>query len=182
MGQRAILMKDPPTERKRWIPADSEFGWVLLGVAGAAFFLAGLTDLTLAWIPLHLGNAEWEFGTISRSLDSLPLPLLGISLVLASGVARGSRGWVRTGVVILGLLAVWVVVSAILYALDIPLALRAVQQQPQVLAGLHKSITRTVLQAVLYAGAASVLTWQGWKRLRAGNSGVKRVQTQGGEQ
>ena len=165
---RPILINEPPTEPKRTQAPD--FGWFLLGVAGAAFFLSGAADILLAWIPLHLGNAEWEFGTVSRSLDSLPLPLLGDSLVLAAGVARGNRAWSWTAVGVLAFMATFVVVAAVFYALDVPLALRAVAQ-PQVLLGLKKSVFRTGLQAVLYAASSAVLVWLGVKKLRKVSSG-----------
>ena len=167
----AILINEPQTGPKRPAPTP-DFGWFLLGVAGLAFFLAGLADIGLAWLPLRVGNAEWEFGTVSRSLDSLPLPLLGISLVLAAGVARGKRFWSWAAVVVLALFAVFVVVAGVLYGLDVPLALRAVKD-PVILGGLKKSIFRTGVQAVLYAVATVVLAWAGMARIRMASSSAK---------
>jgi len=182
MDGPTILINEPQRGPKRPAPTPApDFGWTLLGVAGLAFFLAGLADISLAWIPLHVGNAEWEFGVVSRSLDSLPLPLLGISLVLAAGVARGKKFWSWAAVAVLALLALFVVIAAVLYVLDVPLALRSVQQ-PQVLAGLKKSIFRTGLQAVLYAVATGVLVWMGVNRIRKASSGSQQFLTEGGGQ
>ena len=164
----SIIIKEPKGTKRPAVPVP-EFGWLLLGVAGVAFFLAGAADIVLAWVPLRLGNAEWEFGTVSRSLDSLPLPLLGIALVLAAGVARGKRGWSVSAVVVLTLLALFVVIAGVLYGLDVPIAVQAVKQ-PLVLEGLKKSIFRTVLQAVLYAGATATLAWLGINRIRKASS------------
>lgn len=165
MGQRAILINEPPPlEPKRLGPA-SEFGWYLLGVAGWVFLLAGVADVGLAWIPLRLGNPEWEFGTITRSLEALPVPFLGAALILAAGVARGRVWWGRLGVGVLAALALWVVFSGVLYGLNVPLALRSVKQ-PEALYGLKKAVFRTSLQVVLYAVTASLMVWLGARTLR----------------
>lgn len=163
MDGHSILINEPSGVPKRVVAAEPDLGWYLLGWAGWVFLVAGLADITLAWIPLRLGNAEWEFGTITRSFDALPLPFLGSALIMGAGIARGRLWWGRVGVVVLTLLALWVLVSAVLYALNLPLALRSVQQ-PLVLIGLKKAILRTGLQIVLYAFAASGMAWLGSKQ------------------
>src|SRR5713101_1853501 len=140
MGSKPILINEPPVREKR--PASSpSLGWYLLGWAGWVFLLAGLADIALAWIPFNLGNAQWEFGTITSSLQSLPLPFLGAALILAAGVARSRVWWARIGVLVLVLLALWVIFCGVVYALNVPLALRSVKQ-PEVLFGLKKAVFR----------------------------------------
>jgi len=165
MEPGTILRKEPSSSPKRIAPVP-ELGWYLLGWAGWVFLLAGLVDIGLAWVPFHLGNPEWEFGTITQSLQSLPVPFLGAALIIAAGMARGRLWWGRLGVIVLALLALWVVVSGVLYALNIPLALRAVKQ-PQILFGLKKAIFRTALQVGLYTVAASGMVWLGVRALKA---------------
>ena len=165
MDAKAIMMKKPRGGPERQTEPAPILGWYLLGWAGWVFLLAGLVDIGLAWIPLHLGSAEWEFGTITQSLQALPLPFMGCTLILAAGIARGRIWWARVGVIILALLALWVLVSGVLYGLNVPLALRSVKQ-PEILFGLKKAIFRTALQVGLYVVTASAMAWLGAKTLR----------------
>lgn len=158
-----ILVNEPVRSPRKDLPAEPDFGWILLGWAGWVFLLAGLMDIGLAWIPLRLGNPEWEFGTITRSFDSVPVPFLGSALIMASGLARGRVWWGKVGVVVLWLLTLWVLVSGVLYALNVPLALRAVKE-PVVAMGLKKAILRTSLQILFYAVATAGMGWIGAKR------------------
>jgi hypothetical protein len=158
---RDVLVKEPAVAKRRIAP-DSNVGWNLLGWAGWAFLAIGLLDVGLAWIPLNLGSVEWEFGTITRSFDSLPLPFLGTALIMGSGLARGKLWWGRVAVTVLVVLAVWIVVCAVLYGLNIPVALRSVQQ-PIVLLGIKKAIVRTGLQMGLYLVAISGMAWLGMR-------------------
>lgn len=164
MGPTAIRIDEPQPPPRKPTPAP-ELGWYLLGWAGWVFLLAGLVDIGLAWIPFNLGNPEWEFGTVTQSLQSLPVPFLGAALIIAAGVARNRLWWARIGVIVLALMALWVLVAGVLYALNIPLALRAVQQ-PQVLFGLKKAIFRTALQVALYGVTAAGMAWLGWKTVK----------------
>jgi hypothetical protein len=140
-------------------------GWYLLGWAGWVFLLGGMLDIGLAWIPFHLGNPEWEFGTVTQSLQALPVPFLGAALIIAAGIARNRLWWARIGVIVLALMALCVVLSGVLYALNVPLALRAVKQ-PQVLFGLKKAIVRTALQVALYGVTATGMAWLGWRTVK----------------
>jgi len=171
MDSKAIMMKEPRDGMAHETEPAPTLGWYLLGWAGWVFLLAGLTDIGLAWVPLHLGNPEWEFGTITQSLQSLPVPFLGCALIMAAGIARGRNWWARVGVIILALLALWVLVSGVLYALNVPLALRSVQQ-PDVKFGLKKAIFRTAVQVGLYVVTASSMAWLGAKTLRRAARGT----------
>jgi hypothetical protein len=166
MEPGTILIKEPSVSPKKSVAPAPELGWYLLGWAGWVFLLAGLVDIGLAWVPFHLGNPEWEFGTVTQSLQSLPVPFLGAALIIAAGIARGKLWWARLGVIVLAVLALWVIVSGVLYALNVPLALRAVKQ-PQILFGLKKAIFRTAVQVGLYAVAASGMVWLGVRTLKA---------------
>lgn len=156
---RDPLVREPVTAKRRIAP-DSNLGWSLLGWAGWAFLLIGLLDIGLAWIPLNLGSVEWEFGTITRSFDSLPLPFLGTALIMGSGMARGKIWWGRFAVAVLILVAVWILLCAVLYGLNVPIALRSVQQ-PLAAIGIKKAIVRTGLQMGLYLTAAIGMAWLG---------------------
>ena len=124
---------------------------------GLVFTLVGLLDLALAWYPVQFGNPQWEFGTVSRTYDTLPITALGLALLLGSGVARGARWWVRTVGVVLLALGLVVAAGLVLYALNIPLALTSVAGDALASLGIKRAIVKALGQGVLYAGVFVVL-------------------------
>ena len=138
----------------------------LFGLAGGALALAGFFDLALAWYPFGIGNPEWEFGTVSAILNGLPLSTVGLVLVLAGAIENGQliRARVIAGVFVA--LVLLVVASAILYAMDIPLALRAVQN-PLARAGLVKAIIKALGLIVVYTVVFSSIAVMSWRRTGA---------------
>jgi hypothetical protein len=169
MASPRVLVRDESESRKRsWRPPAPDFGWQLLGWVGGVLLIVGLLDLGLAFYPPMFGNANWEFGTVGSSLNSLPVPMLGLALLLGAAVARGwvlgMRVWAIIGIV----LAVLVLAAAALWALNLPLAFRSVQE-PVARLGLKKSVAKTVAQAILYPVA---FLWIGWQGMR--HAGAKR--------
>ena len=74
--------------------------WDLLGWLGFALFVVGGADFLLTWFPERFGNPEWEFGTITASLNAMPacrewpyqaLLIAGPSTVLRSSVRSGMK-------------------------------------------------------------------------------------------
>jgi hypothetical protein len=139
-----------------------DFGWSLLGLLGVVFFAVGGVDLVLTWYPPNFGNAEWEFGTVSASLDGLPVLTLGLGLLLGAGAARGQRWLMRSVAVVFVLLALLILVWALMYATNIPIALQAVTQ-PAVRTGLKKAMAKTACQSVLYPAAFALLAIRAWR-------------------
>jgi len=129
--------------------ADASVGWRVLGAVGLTLLTVGLVDLLLAWVPPHFGSPEWEFGTISATLNNLPVPAMGLALVLARAAADRRRGQL----VVIGVWSVLVVlfllVSAVLYGLDVPLALRAVREPVQ-RSGLRSGMVKAVIALLAY--------------------------------
>jgi len=140
-----------------------ELAWKILGWLGFAFTLVGGADLALTWYPWRFGNPEWEFGTVSAMLDGLPVATLGLVLLLAVGVATGRRWLVQAMAVILLALAMVIVLAAVLYATNVPIALRAVQE-PLVRTGLKKAIAKSAVQATVYPLVLAWLGWLAWRR------------------
>ena len=128
---------------------DPDFAWSLLGYIGFAFLIIGAIDIGLAWFPFVLGSPEWEFGTIGASLNGLPLPGLGLMLVLASGVALGNRVQIRIAALVCAFLVLALLVLAFLYVTVIPVALGEVSNAV-VRAGLMKSIVKALVLFVIY--------------------------------
>jgi hypothetical protein len=123
--------------------------WWLLGNMGGALLVVGLVDLLLTWYPLSIGNPEWEFATVSATLNGVPVPAMGMVLLLAWAVTRNSRWLVRGLAALCGLLGLAMIGMALLYATDVPLALRAVTD-PVLQQGLTRAIAKTTVQGFVY--------------------------------
>ncbi len=132
-------------------------GWV-----GIVFALVGGFDLLLTWYPLDFGNRDWEFGTVTAMLDGLPVTTLGLALLLGAAVARGRRWLVRTMAVVFVALAVVIVLAAMLYATDVPIALQSMTD-PLIALGLKKAIAKTTVQALLYPVAFVWIAVKAWR-------------------
>jgi len=88
----------PAGSAERAVAKEAPVGsWQLLATAGWAFLVVGGMDVGLVWYPAAFGNAGWEFGSITTSLNGLPLPLMGLALVLASATARAKLGQAGPG-------------------------------------------------------------------------------------
>jgi len=159
---RVLVRGGGSKERRPPRPSTPEFGWALLGLAGGALLLAGLLDLGLAIFPAHFGDAQWEFGTIGSVLNGLPVPVLGLTLLLGASVARGWVAGARFWAVVAVILAVLILATAAIWALNIPLSLSFAKDEASRLA-LTKSISKTTGQAVIYPVA---LLWMGVASLR----------------
>lgn len=141
----------------------TDLGWRLLGWVGLVFLVIGLLDLSLGWYPPRFGDAEWEFGTVTRTLDSLPISVLGLAMAMASSVQRRVTWAMRSAALLCGILAACLVVAFVIFLLDIPVALRTVTD-PVLRAGLDRAIVKAIVQGVLYP---TVLATVGWRGVRA---------------
>ena len=124
---------------------------ILLSWLGATFFILGLADIALGWYPAAFGNTEWEFGTISGSLNALTIPMMGLYLLVASAVARADSRSCRALSILM-----WVMTAALLgiglvYLTVIPIAIKAVAGSDLVLLGMKKAIAKALLLLIGYA-------------------------------
>lgn len=142
------------------------FGWTLLGYVGLVFAIIGMLDVGLTWWPGMFGNAEWEFGSVSASLNGLPLPSLGLTLVLASGVARGDRVTIVAATSGFVVLTILLAAAGFLYVTVVPLALRDVTNEA-VRTGLMKSIVKALALLLLYPTLYVCVAVSGWRAARA---------------
>lgn len=161
MAASPIFLRTP-LERRIAAP-NPQGGWRLLLIVGAVFVLIGGLDLALAWFPIGLGNPEWEFGTISATLNGLPLPTIGMMLLLAALLAEGRARAARVGAGALGLLALLLVVLAFLYLTVVPIALGAAPN-PYVAAGLRKAVVKGTALLVIYPLLYLSLAVVAWKQ------------------
>lgn len=147
VGDQKILMA-PAGASPAHRSGDATQAWRWIGWFGLVLLLAGLGDWTLAWFPMRLGSAEWEFGTVVSSFSGLPLVTLGFAGVLGAGVARGIRWQVILTAWILLLFATWILAGLVLFSLDIPVAMKAVQGAARL--GIMKAIAKTSFLGVLF--------------------------------
>jgi hypothetical protein len=161
-----ILVREDEAERKKHLAPHPDMGWYLLGAVGLVFAIIGLFDVVLAWYPLNFGNPEYEFGTYSQVMNFMPLPVLGLALILAGGVARGIKWVPRVVAVVMVLMVAGILVSAVLYATNIPLALDRVKE-PLIRTGLKKQIFKALVQTVVYPVALLYVSVKAWRHATA---------------
>lgn len=143
-------------------------GLFLLGALGASFWIVGLVDLGLLWYPLNFDQTAWEFATLSRTLDSVPMSGLGLGLLTFAVVSHPEAGptWVRTLSVLFVLAAVAFVAMGLLYATAVPEVLQGTA--PQNIASVNKAIVKNGLEAVVYT---VVFGWVGARLWRSVGTG-----------
>jgi hypothetical protein len=148
-----VLVDTPPQEAgertiEPWTSAavSRAVGWI-----GAVLAAAALADYALALVPTAFGNTEWEFGTISEVFAGLPLLSVGLAAVWVSAAGLGRR-WllILVGVVLLAA-AAWVLVFLVLFATDIPTAIRATQGVARL--GINKLVAKTLIMGLLFGGS-----------------------------
>jgi hypothetical protein len=128
--------------------------------------ISGLLDIGIAVYPTMFGNPEWEFGTIGSALNGLTVPMLGLALLVGAAVARGWIQGTRLWAIFAIAVAVIILAAAVLWALNLPLAFKSVQE-PAARLGLKKSVAKTIAQAILYPVAFLWIGWQGFRHSRA---------------
>jgi hypothetical protein len=136
--------------------------FALVGLTGILFAVVGGVDLGTQIFPLRLGNPEWEFGTYSSVMDSMPLFLMGLGFLAVFAVARSQWLLLRVLGIIFLLLTLMVLAGAFLYATNIPQVLRVGARSPMQ-TGIKKAVTKGVLQSAIYPIA---LLWLGVFALR----------------
>lgn len=155
----------------------------ILIVAGILLAIAGWVDVGLFYYPPRFGEAEWEFGIIAQTFDAMPLPTLGLVLLALGIRARGgSIGWSRAMAVVLAVVGLLCLAALVLFALDMPLALKAMQRaaaqarNPQaalISSGLKRGMAKAIVFAVCYSlayGWMVVVMWRVPREARAPSS------------
>lgn len=135
----------------------------LLAAVGAGFFVMGLADIAFGWYPTAFGDAQWEFGTISGTLNALAIPVLGLFLLMASGMASGNRGLVKAAAGLMTLLLLAVLAMGVLYLTVFPIALRAAAPSAALSLAMKKGIAKALLLGSVNAVLLGVGSVRGWK-------------------
>ena len=162
MSDAKVLLGGEDARRRKPFASNSALGWRVVGAVGAALALLGGLDLVLLFVPARFGNVEWEFASISAGLNGLPVLTMGLALVTASGLARGSRLLTRGGAVLLGGLGLVIVGLALVYALTLPIALGSTDD-PVAVVTIRKSVAKTVGQVIIYPTVTLMIAVMAWR-------------------
>lgn len=170
-ARRLLIAEEKKKGAARLAPSDARGLAPFLIAGGLALAIAGWTDLALFYYPTQFGSREWEFGTIARTFDAMPLPTLGLLLIVVGLRARGSRAsLVRAMAVVLGVVAVGCLIALVLFSLDIPLVLQTLrrirattQANPANAAGLERAIAKTILFSLVYLALYSWMAARLWR-------------------
>jgi len=149
------------------VPRDTSRSWLVLGWIGLVFLVVGGADFLLVWIPPNFGSPEWEFGTVTQSFNGLPILLLGLGLLTVASEQAVRRWWGALGVVGSVVLLVWVLVGAVLWALNVSLALETVPAELAL--DIQRAVVKTLVQAIAYTLGLSYLVWRAWATARRGS-------------
>lgn len=160
-------------------PPGIEFAGLVMLLGGAVLLLAGAVDVALFYWPLRFGEAEWEFSVIAQTFDALPLPTVGVLLVALGIHARsGRRLWPRLLAALLLAVAAVLLALLVIFALDIPVALKAMERatemaqqrgvvaNPLVAAGLRRAMAKASLLGTAYVSLYAVLALVMWRSAR----------------
>jgi hypothetical protein len=142
--------------------------FVVVGLTGILFAIVGGTELVTQIFPMALGSPEWEFGTYSSVMDSLPLLTMGMGFLAVYAVARNQPILGRVIGILFILLALFILGGAFLYATNVPQALRMSPRTP-IQTGIKKAVAKAALQSTIYPIA---FLWLGTFALR--NTGRSR--------
>ena len=162
MTERQILVGKEPHLRGVDFPEDPGTAWRLITWIGFALAVVGYSDIALSLWPIQVGNPQWEFGTISRVFDSLPLVTVATLLFFAGSMARGSKWAVRVVGAWSVLFGLVLIVATVLYVLTVPLAVQAVTE-PLAAMGLKKAIIKSLIQGTVYPVTFLAIGIFGWR-------------------
>lgn len=151
-------------EREQFRVRDSRrTGAELFLLFGGALVLVGLVNLGFVWLPPNLASNSWKFGLLGRTLEHLPVVVLGFGLLAYGCVRHRYEGitWVRTLSAVLIVMAVLVLGVGVLYALAAP----AVLQGGAATTGESSAdqVARTAVETTCYVlvfGAAGLTLWR----------------------
>jgi secreted protein with Ig-like and vWFA domain len=100
----------------------------------------------------------------------MPLLTLGLGLVSAAVIARGSRVVALVLAVVLFALAAMSLILLVILALDVPVVVRAVD--PQLKPTLNKAIAKSSIMAVVYVALYTILGIQAARRRKFTSKGT----------
>ena len=135
---------------------------------GLILTLAALIDYALALVPSGFGNAEWETGTISQLVAGLPLITIGLGLLWVSGGYLARRWLLLVLGVVFFVAGTGVLALLVLFATNIPTALRATEGDAHL--GIVKLVMKTLILGLVFSVAYIVMGVLSWRQSRGASS------------
>ncbi len=148
------------------LPNPDAVAAVSLVLLGAAFAIVGLADLTLLWVPLRLGNVNWEFAAVSRTFASIPMSGLGLGLV-AYGLVRhpGAHArLVQASAVFFGAWTSFLLLLGFIYVTALPAVIRDTPREG--FDALGTTIVKTSIEIVVYSLTFGVIAFILWRAVK----------------
>lgn len=136
--------------------------------------LVGGIELAMTIYPPER-SPEWEFATAVALVSGLPVPTMGLALVLASALKRRAKRTARGAAVLAILGAVAIALGLVIFGLTVPIAMRFVNDQ-FVRLGIVKAVIKTTAQGMIYMLGLAVLGYQGWRRSKSSGSRPEEAQ------
>jgi hypothetical protein len=152
-------------ERTRTL-VSMEAPWRVIGWFGFILTLIGVGQLVLYIYPsMGFGSPEWEYGASAQLLGALPLPTIGLVALFVAASGSGSKKGLTALAFALGLLAIAVFATLVLFWSVVPIALRATP------AAMRDPVIQTIARTTLSGfGFGLLYLWAAWLAVR----GLKR--------
>lgn len=156
MAESRVLVPDSGKGKRSLLGTvpDKDKAWWLVGWLGIVLLVVGIGDFFLGWYPTNFGSPEWEFATVVSTFSGLPLVTMGFAAMLGSAMARGRKVTLLITAVGLALFTLFLAAAFLIFLLDVPLALGAVEGVAAL--GVKKAIFKTALIAVAFGGGYAI--------------------------
>ena len=159
---------DTQKQKARFQP-DLPLAWVFVLVVGGGLALVGVIDVGLLFTHARWASLDWEFGTVSAMIDGMPLITIGCGAMAAATVARGWHVGRKLLAPVFVLITLGVLASLVVFLLDVPPALKAMDPLMRPL--VMKVILKTGTMGATYVVVYSLLAALTWRRRRLGTLG-----------
>jgi hypothetical protein len=147
----------------------ADIGWDVLNAIGWVFALVGVTDIGLIWHPFALANPDFLFGSVTSTMNGLPVLVLGLTFVTAyaAGFRLVQRLRFLGGLFLL--VGVLILLAGFVFNRVAPIVLDSVDGLT--LVAVKKSVFKTTVQLVAYAVVCGVV---GVKAIRLAGAAASR--------
>lgn len=146
-------------QRGRRLPGGPARAYKAMGWIGLGFLVVGCLDFGLVWVSPQFGSLEWRFAAAAQGLGTLPVPTLGLALMMVGGFHVERRWWpvlagvaaVLLGIAVLGTVGLWLP--------SVRLAMDSVPADQRM--GLFRTLGRMAVQSLAYPLMFGYLAWMG---------------------
>ena len=171
--ERVILKRETrPSERPKVSLDASNLHRPVLW-SGGAITLASLATYVMLWWAPRLGNPQWEFSTISQTLEMMPLLVVGVTMLVVATIASGSARGARLLAGVCAALVLVLVAMAVLFLMASLVAYSQASQSgmPGEAKGLLlRAVGKHVFMGGIYTFLFGTLSWSLWSRVKRGRN------------